>query len=83
MRRSRWLDIGQVVFCLFIAQDKVKVMGPSFHLDRLPFRTQDLLQLAHLQIQGLIREIKHRVYGKHEFVTRDQVSPLLVIYCSL
>ena len=51
MRKSRWLDIGQVVFCFFMDQDKVKVMGPSFHLHRLPFRSQDLLQLAHSQIQ--------------------------------
>ena len=85
MRRSRWLDIGQVVFCLFMDQDKVKVMGPSFHLDRLPFRTQGLLQLATCRFsyiyitRRVIREIKYRIYGKREFVPRDQFSPLLVI----
>ena len=35
-----------------------------------------------------IGEIKDRVYGKRqtanvEFVPRDQVSPLLVVYCAL
>ena len=29
------------------------------------------------------REVKHHVYGKREFVPRDQVSSLLVLYCSL
>ena len=30
-----------------------------------------------------IREIKIYVYGKREFVPRDQVFPLIVVYCLL
>ena len=28
------------------------------------------------------REVKHHVHVKREFVPRDQVSPLRVVYCS-
>ena len=31
----------------------------------------------------IIREIKHHIYGKREFVPRDQVFHLLTVYCSL
>ena len=31
----------------------------------------------------IIREIKIHVYGKREFVPRDQVFPLFFVYCLL
>ena len=30
-----------------------------------------------------IREIKNHFYGKREFVPRDEVFPLIVVYCLL
>jgi len=55
----------------------------TYHTERDMQKSNQCNQVhrAHLQIERL--SITFTSNGKHEFVPRDQVSPSIVVYCSL